>query len=172
MFKHAIAFAGLMAVALSTGQALAASTSATFQVKLTVTAACSVTAGATSDISLGSVASTATNVAGSNSIKVTCTKSTPYSIGLRPSNGNSAGAGVMLRAGGTAGVAADEVAYNLYSNLAHTAVWGNDVTAGTGNVVLGTGSGAEASHTVYAVAPSANSAAGTYADTVTVTINY
>ena len=44
--------------------------------------------------------STATNIAGNNSISVSCSNTTPYYIGLLPSNNNSAGAGMMSGTGG------------------------------------------------------------------------
>ena len=169
MFKHAIAVASLMAAVLSSGQAAAATATADFQVKLTITAACSVVAGTASDINLGSHASTESNIANSNNIKVTCTKNTPYTIGLAPSNGNATGAGVMTRTT----TPTDTVAYQLYSDSNHATVWGNNAAVGVvANGVGDTGTGAEKSHMVYAVVPSANSSAGNYVDTVTVTVNY
>lgn len=169
MFKHAIALASLTAVALFAGQAIAASpATTTFQVKLNIEAACTVAA---SDVDFGTHDSSDRNIRSSSNIKVTCTKNTPYTIGLLPSNSDATGAGVMLRSGGASTNPADLVAYKLYSDSARQNAWGNSTGAG-GNVVPDIGTGAATTHKVYAVASSANSAAGTYLDTVTVTVNY
>src|SRR5690606_11527013 len=72
----------------------AATATGTFDVLLTIEKSCSVAAGG-SNIDLGTVVSSATNVAGSNTITVTCTKGTPYHIGLAPSGGATDGSGTM-----------------------------------------------------------------------------
>lgn len=172
MFKQVISAVTLAALAVFSGQAMAAdvtspAATATFQVKMTIVKSCSVTAGSTSDIDLGSVLSTAVNVAGSSAISVTCSNQTPYYIGLKPSNGNTDGQGTM------AGPDSRGVPYQLYSDSASTKKWGNTASAtDVGNGVSGIGNGSAKSHTVYAVAPSANFTPGSYADTVYVTINY
>ncbi|HEY9091592.1 Csu type fimbrial protein [Parasphingorhabdus sp.] len=164
--------AALATVMMLSGTAASAATATdTFDVLLTIEKTCSVTAGAGSNIDLGTVASTATNVEGSNSIAVTCTKGTPYFIGLAPTSGNTDGSGLL--ASTTAGNA-DEVPYQLQQTAgAGGTVWGNTATdTSVGNGVTGTGSGAAQSHTVYANAPSANFTADDYRDTVTVNVNY
>ena len=167
--------AGVIAALLSPA-AHAATATATFQVQIEIQKSCSVTAGAGSNIDLGTVASTATNSAGSNTISVNCTKSTPYFIGLAPSAGNggtNSGSGAMASTGGVAGNT-DKVAYQLRSTTGSSGtVWGNTATTTVvGNGVAGTGTGAAQTHTVYATVPTANYTADAYADTVTVTVNY
>ena len=164
------------AVALIPVSATAATATGTFQVQIEIQKACAVTAGAGSNVNVGAVASTASNSAGSNTISVTCTKSTPYFIGLAPSAGNggtNSGSGSMAGTGGIPGNT-DKVPYQLRSTAgAAGTVWGNTATTSTvGNGVAGTGNGAAQSHTVYATVPSANFAADSYSDTVTVTVNY
>jgi spore coat protein U-like protein len=154
----------------------AATATATFQVQIDILKSCAVTAGAGANVNVGSVASTATNSAGSNTISVNCTKSTPYFIGLAPSaanGGTNSGSGAMASTGGVAGNT-DKVAYQLRSTAGVSGtVWGNTATTSTvGNGVAGTGNGSAQSHTVYATVPSANFTADSYADTVTVTVNY
>lgn len=127
------------------------------------------------DISLGPVYSTATNVAGNDTISVTCTKGTPYFIGLAPSvanGGNDSGLGAMASSSG--GGNTDKVPYQLRSTAgAAGTIWGNTATTSSvGNGVTATGSGTAQSHTVYATVASANYTADTYKDTVTVTVNY
>ena len=150
--------------------ALADTVSATFQVTMTIQKACTVTAGAPSNIALGTVAATATNVAGNNTITVNCSKTTPYFIGLAPSNANTAGLGAMSGTGANA----DKVPYQLRSATGTSgAIWGNTATAtSVGNGVAGTGSGANQTHTVYVTVPSANFTPDTYNDVVTVNVNY
>src|SRR6185312_15041634 len=115
------------------------------------------------------VASSAVNTSGSNNIAISCTKNVPYYIGLAPSNGNTAGAGVMSGAGGNT----DKVPYQLHSVSAAGPIWGNTATSRTvGNGVQGTGTGAAQSIPVFATAPSANFTPDTYSDTVTVHVNY
>ncbi|KQW59599.1 spore coat U domain-containing protein [Variovorax sp. Root411] len=159
-------------LALTATSAVLAATSpatATFQVLITVAKACSVTAGSTSNINFGTVDSTATALSATNNISVTCSKSTPYNIGLLPSNNNTAGAGVMspLVAG------PDTVAYQLRSVSATGSVWGSTATdIAVGNGVAGTGTGAAQTIPVFATVASANVTPGAYADTVTVQVNY
>lgn len=142
----------------------------TFQVSITIQKACTVTAGAASNISLGTVASTATNTLGNNTITVYCSKSTPYFIGLAPSNSNTAGSGTLA---GTAGNT-DTVPYQLSSTAGPSGtVWGNTATTSSaGNGVSGTGTGVNQTYSVYVTVPSANYKPDTYTDTVTINVNY
>lgn len=144
--------------------------SSTFHVTMTITKACAVTAGGGSDIALGSHAATDTNIAGNNTISVNCSKTTPYFIGLAPSNANTGGAGTM---GGT-GSNTDKVPYQLRSTSGLTGtIWGNTATdSAVGNGVGGTGTGANVSHTVYVTVPGANYTPDSYSDTVTVNVNF
>ncbi|HEY9133917.1 MAG TPA: spore coat protein U domain-containing protein [Dyella sp.] len=149
---------------------------ATFQVLMTIQKACSVTAGASSNINLGTVDSTAVDTTGSNTISVTCSKATPYFVGLAPSaanGGTTTGSGAMSTADALPGNT-DKVPYQLTSTPGPSGtVWGNTATSTTvGNGVAGTGTGTAQSLTVYATAPSANFTPDSYADTVTVNVNF
>ena len=169
--KRRTLYVGLALVsAIAATPALADTASATFQVTMTIQKACTVTAGAPSNIALGTVASTATNVAGNNTITVNCSKTTPYFIGLAPSNADTAGLGAMSGTGANT----DKVAYQLRSTAgASGTIWGNTATAtSVGNGVAGTGTGANQTHTVYVTVPSANFTPDTYSDVVTVNVNY
>lgn len=131
-----------------------------------VTAACSVTAA---NIGLGSVASSAINVTGSGILTIECNSGTKYYVGLAPSNGSTTGAGTMTGSAGNN----SKVPYQLYQNSANTIVWGNTATStSAGNGESGTGTGNTQGFTVYVLMPSANYPSDTYADTVTVTVNY
>ena len=140
----------------------------TFQVLMTITKACSVTA---TNLTFTTSASTATNVAESTAgtVTVTCSKNTTYTVGLAPSAANGGTANGTGSMNGT-GANTDKVPYTLYSNAAHTTVWGN--TVGT-NTIAGTGTGlAQAALSVYGIVPSANFTPDNYSDTVTVNVVY
>ncbi|MGV8803810.1 MAG: Csu type fimbrial protein [Polaromonas sp.] len=154
------------------GVAGAATATANFQVLMKINKACTVTAGSSSNIQIGAVAGVDSNSGsnnGTSNISVTCSKTTPYNIGLLPSNTNTAGAGVMA---GTSGNT-DTVPYQLNSGSATGPVWGNTATATVvGNGVAGVGNGSAQTIPVFATAPSANFTPDSYTDTVTVTVNY
>jgi spore coat protein U-like protein len=167
LFKKTLLATALLAFGGFSVAAMAATTSDTFDVKLTITAACSVTAGLGSDIDFGSQSSTATNLAQTNNISVTCSKTTPYDIGLLPSAANS---GTANGTGNMASVSTtDDVPYALWQDSSHTTVWGNTVST---NTLQNTGTGSAQSIPVFATVASANFAPGTYLDTVTVTVTY
>lgn len=161
----ALAFVGAAAAAPASNPA-----TATFQVKMTIQKACSVTAGSTSDINLGTVESTAINQTGNNTISITCSKTTPYTIGLLPTTtgGTANGTGFMISTTAPL-VNTDKVPYSLYSDSGNTTSWGN--TIGT-NRVSSAGTGAAKTHTVYAKNIDANYTPDSYADTVTVSVSY
>ena len=143
-----------------------------FSVNALLIKSCTVTAGAASNIQVGpasGVPADSVSSSGTNNIGVTCSAGTAYYIGLSPSNGNTAGAGVMSGTGGNT----DKVPYQLRSVSTSGPVWGNTATATTvGNGVAGTGTGVAQSVSVFAVAPSADFMPDNYTDVVTVTVNY
>lgn len=155
-----------------TAVANAETVSDTFQVRITIEKSCTVTAGSASDIDLGAHPATDTDIAGNNTISVNCSKTTPYFIGLLPSNADTTGAGEMSSTSG--GGNTDLVPYQLRSTagMAGT-IWGDTATAtAVGNGVAGTGTGNAITHTVYATVASANFTPDSYADTVTVHVNF
>ena len=154
------------------GAAGATTVSDTFQVKMVIENSCTIAAGTASDIDLGTHPATDTNIAGSNTITVNCSKTTPYYIGLAPSNADTGGAGVLSSTSG--GGNTDQVPYQL-RQTAGTAgiIWGDTATAtAAGNGMAGTGTGADQTNTVYVTVPSADYTPDSYADTVTVHINF
>jgi spore coat protein U-like protein len=145
--------------------------SASFTVSATMQKACQVSAGSASNINLGSVPFNATNTAANGHIGITCSNGTPYFVGLKPSNGSTNGAGTMH---GTLAGNTDLVPYQLRSGTGTAgAPWGNTATStSVGNGQSGIGDGANQSMTVYATVASANFRPDSYADTVTVSVNY
>lgn len=172
IFTRSLLPCALLAI---TPLANAAVSTGTFQVKITIQKTCNISAGSASDINLGAVATTALNTTGNNTFNVTCTKLTPYFIGLAPSaanggtpNGSGTMSSVLNFAKNT-----DKVPYQLNQTTATGPVWGNTATStAVGNGVTGVGTGASQSYTVFATAASADFNPDDYADTVTVNVNY
>lgn len=140
-----------------------------FDASATVTKNCNITAP--KDINFGTVNSTEVNLQGQTSFNVTCTKDTPYNIGLMPSNKNSLGKGSMKAAqpGNT-----DSVPYQLRSHAGMNGeVWGNTATSqNPGNGISGRGSGLAQKYDVYATVDSADYRAGEYKDKVIINVHY
>lgn len=168
MKKPSLVAVAVLALSMS-GVVFADTSTATFQVLITIEKACSVTAGAGSNIDFGTVNSSATALSASSSIGVTCSKSTPYNLGLLPSNNSTTGAGVMSPV--IAGP--DTVPYQLHSVSASGPVWGSTATPlAVGNGVAGIGTGLVQSIPVFATVAGVNVTPGAYADTVTVQVNF
>jgi spore coat protein U-like protein len=139
-------------------------TSAPFMVSASVVAGCTVTAN---DLSFGTASLLSSNVDSTSSVSVTCTSGLGYAVGL--SQGTTPGGTTTTRLMKHAS-AASTVPYGMYSDAARTANWGNS----TSDDVNGTGTGSAVNHTVYGRVPAQGVApeAGSYSDTVTVTITY
>lgn len=143
--------------------------SPTFQVTATVPAICRASATA---LGFGTYSQGDGDVDSTSTISVRCTTGTGFTVGLNP--GATTGATVSTRAMLNG---ANQLAYSLFRDAARTQNWGQ--TIGT-DTVAGTGAGiAPASAvalTVYGriVDSTANQGvpAGSYADTVTVTVTY
>ena len=175
--KKLLPFAALATALTCAAVAAPNPATATFQVQIKINKACSVAAGAASNIDFGTQDASATALAANSTFNVTCSKNTPYFIGLAPSNANTTGLGSMaaLNIAPVTGNT-DSVPYQLRSAAgAAGAIWGDTATGTTiGNGVSGTGNGAAKTHTVYATIPgtSANVTPDSYADTVTIHVNY
>lgn len=137
---------------------ITSSPQAPFTVEATFAKNCTVT---TQSVNFGSVGVLGANVDATGQVRVTCTQSTDYSAGL--SVGSFTPTTRRMVKGG------EFITYGLYSDAGRTQGWGD--TAGT--MPTGTGSGVTQNYTVYGrVAPQATPSAGTYSDTVVVTITY
>lgn len=162
MTKYLVGTAALAAMLGATPAFAQQSTQ--FQVTLTIQAECRLTSA--SDLAFGNTGVIQTAITSTSSIGVQCTNTTPYNIGL--SAGAGAGATVDTRRM-TSGAGAT-VAYQLFRDAGRTQIWGN--TVGT-NTLAGTGNGAVQTLTVYgSVPPQTTPAAGSYTDTVQVTVTY
>lgn len=152
--------AALMAVALPAASSTTRTT--TFQVSLVISDDCAISANA---LSFGTNGVLSANINQSTTLNVTCTNTTPYSVGLDAGSVSGSTVNVRLLGNGSA-----TVQFQLYSDSAHTTLWGN--TVGT-NTVGGTGTGSAQSLTVYGVVPAQiTPVANTYTSTVTASVTF
>lgn len=175
-FKKQLLLAAVLFVTSGFASAIAGDATATFQVLMVIQKACSVSAGASSNINLGTVSSTAVNTTGSNTFTVNCSLTTPYYIGMAPSaanGGNTTGGGNMISTTNPV-TNSSKIPYQLSSTAGPSGTpWGNTATTtSVGNGVAGIGTGLAQTLTVYATAASANFTPDSYADTVTINVNF
>lgn len=117
------------------------------------------------DIDLGPRPASEKDITSNSTIGVTCTNTTPYNIGLAPSNSSLNGNGLMKGSDGN-----PSVPYQLQSTDGVGGTpWGNKVME---NVVTKEGSGQFQPQTVYVNVPSADFKPDKYSDTVTINVNY
>ena len=137
--------------------ATAATDTNNFDAVITVVDSCDANVATIGDLDFGNRTYADTNIDTSTDITVKCTTGATYDIGL-------SGSGSMTD--GTS-----NVAYVMYSDGGRTSVWGDTVGVDT---VSDTGNGSNQSHTVYGRVASIPSTAqaGSYTDTVTVTVTY
>jgi spore coat protein U-like protein len=134
----------------------------TFQVSLVISNDCEISATA---LSFGTSGVLSANINQSTTLSVTCSNTTPYSVGLDAGSVSGSTVATRLLNNGAA-----TVQFQLYSDAAHTTIWGN--TIGT-NTVSGTGTGSAQSLTVYGVVPAQiTPAANTYTSTVTASVTF
>lgn len=120
------------------------------------------------DLDFGDTGSLATAINGQTSISLNCPANTTWRLGLN--NGNHALSGQRRMAG----PAGNFVGYELYRDAGRTQRWGNDLAGGSD---VASGSGPSQSNPlvlpVYGQVPAqAPVAAGTYSDTITITLEY
>lgn len=160
------ATAAAAAFAVAAVPASAASTTSSLTVDATVTANCSVT---TTAVSFGSVnVLSGTNADAPGGLSVTCTNGTAWSASADAGVGTGASLATRKMASG-----ANLLNYALYTDSARTTVWGDAATTATVKF-SGTGTGAAQASTIYGRIASGQTSvpAGSYADTVTVTVTY
>lgn len=140
----------------------AATTDANMPVTITIENACEISTAPT-PLDFGTHGVLSANVDSTSTIYVTCTTGASYDIGLNGGGSGDIAARVMT-------LGAEDVGYQLYQDTTRTTVWGNTVDTDT---VASTGTGTEQQFTVYGrVPPQATPTAGTYTDTVLVTVTY
>jgi spore coat protein U-like protein len=157
--------AGAALAALVPTAAMADTASSTLGVSATVTENCTVS---TAPVAFGSVNTlSGGNVDATGGVTVTCTNGTPWAAAASAGTGSGASMATRKMVSG-----ANTLNYTLYTNAARTSVWG-DGTASTATVA-NTGTGSSQTFTVYGrvMSGQASVSAGSYSDTVSVTISY
>ncbi|MCA1324012.1 spore coat U domain-containing protein [Herbaspirillum sp. alder98] len=161
--NNRIVAASIAAIVLATSapQSFAATATGSLTISANVVAACTVVGSA---IAFGAYTQAVVNQTGG--ITVLCTNGTAYNVGLDAGTG----AGATTAARKMTGSGGGTLNYALYRDSGRTNNWGS--TIGT-DTLTGTGSGLIQSLTVYGqVAAAQTPLAGTYSDTVTVTLTY
>jgi len=157
--KASIGLAMLMAAAICL-PASAATTDGSIAVSASVQATCVITA---TPLAFGTYTGIQTD--NTATVTITCTKTTPYTVGLNAGLGT--GATITARSMTGAGVALN---YGLFTDTNRTNNWGNTATT---NWAAGTATGTSQALTVYGrVAAGQFVAPGAYTDTVTATVTY
>jgi len=162
-FKRAIALAATLA--LFPAAAHAGTATSNLSVTATVTANCTVSTAA---VAFGNVNTiSGSNVDGSGGITVTCTNGTTWTAAAGVGSGTGATfASRKMASGGNL------LNYSLYTDSGRTSIWGD---GSAGNVTIGgAGNGAAQNVTVYGrvAAGQTSVPAGSYSDTVSVTVTY
>ena len=164
-FCHVAAMAVMAVMAASVNTASAGTVTTTFQVTANVVAQCSITAA---DLAFGAVNPVGGNVDQTTTLTVKCTKDSSYTVGLNGGTTTGSTIASRLMANG-----ANTMQYQLYSDSARSAIWGN--TSGSWVSGTGLGMGTGQALVVYGRVPSGqtNLAVGSYAEpTITVTVTY
>lgn len=168
IYKKLVTVAFVM-IALKTGALMAATATTNMSVSATVVNSCTISAGSMSFGSYDPVVTNAsTNLDQNATLTVTCTNQAATTItlgqGSNAAGGSTDAAPARRLANGT-----NYLSYALYQDASRNTVWGN--TVGTSNAYTGTGSSSSVS--VYGRVTSAqNVPAGSYTDTVVVTITF
>lgn len=136
----------------------------------TISANCNI---GVSTMNFGSVSSISANIDSTATITAQCTNTTPYSIGLN-NGANASGSQNRMRLGATT----NYINYEIYTDSARTHLWSTTTsttscTGGTSTCVLATGTGSNQTVTIYGRVPAQSlPAAGTFTDTVVVTVTF
>jgi len=173
MKKHKTLVKFISAVVIFSGMLLtpftgkAATSTSNLAVTLTVTANCTISA---TSLPFGTTSSLATVLNQTGSLGVTCTNTTPYTVGLDGGNVVASTVAIRLMAGTSTGNTTTTVPYQLYADAARTTIWGNT----TGAWMAGVGNGGTQTLTVYGQVPVAaiTPKPDLYSSTVVATITF
>lgn len=155
----------LAALALISTSAMADTITTTFPVTAEIASTCNTVTATALDFGQYDPISGSVKDA-SSEIDVTCTNGTSFQIYLNGGvNGN------ITQRKLKADNSTDTLDYNLYTDAARSTVWGDD---NTGSSVADTGTGSAVKKYVYGriAASQTGSSTDTYADTITVTVDY
>jgi len=141
----------------------AATATGSFTAQITIEGACIV--ATTNSLNFGNAGVISANIDQATTFQVQCTSGTAYDVGLNA--GTGAGANTTTR---KMTFGSDTVDYQMFSDVNRTVNWGDDFLIDT---VGDTGDGSPQTFTIYGrVPPQATPGAGTYTDTVTITVQY
>ena len=167
MRRHIAGLIAGLASLTAVGGAQALTTTGNFNVKITIIANCVVSA--TDMLFPVTTGVLNANIDQTSVISVTCTNTTPYSVGIEV---GANGGGTVITRKMKGGPTNELISYALFSDSGRTTNWGNTLATGwqTGT---GNGSTTPQTYTVYGrVAPQATPTPGNYADVVQVTVTY
>lgn len=126
--------------------------------------------GTISSLEFGTSGFIAASIDAATSVSLTCTRTTPFKVGLGP--GSAAGATTSSRKMTRTAPPLSTVDYGLYRDPARTQNWGNDTAGGT-DTANGAGSGTASSYAIYGrVPPQVTPEPGDYQDTVVLTVAF
>jgi spore coat protein U-like protein len=146
----------VLTLGLASTSAFASTTTTTFAVNATVATNCTVSASA---LAFGSYTGAVNNAA--TTVLVTCTNTTPYTLGLNAGTGTLA----TVTARSMTGPASAQLNYGLFTDSGHST---NFATTASTN-----GTGAQQTINVYGQIPAGQFVApGAYADLITATVTY
>ncbi len=120
------------------------------------------------DLNFGTAGLLTSALTASSAVTLNCTNQAPWTLALSTGSGSGATFSnrLLTRSGGT-----QTVGYNLYTSSAYTTVWGDGT--GSSSTVAGTGTGLAQSTTVFGRVPAQTTPqAGTYSDSIIVTVTY
>ena len=148
---------------LLAGNASAQTATGNFEVRMVVEDQC--TLESTETLDFGTTGVWTANIDGSANLVVKCTNGTAYNIGLDFGNNGTSASDLKMSNG-----AGGQILYGLYQDSGYSMSWGNTV----GATYSGTGTGSPVTVPVYGRVPPPTGSvmAGTYTDTITVTVTY
>ncbi len=162
MGKSSLYLCAAAMLLLAAPAAQAATASGSFNVQVIIQETCTVTSPTSTLLDFGTQTLLNANVDAQTNISVQCTSGTDYDVSLD----NGLNTSRRMRQGATS----NYVDYELYTNNTRTTIW--PTTAGTAPYA-NTATGASQSITVYGRIPAQTTPpAGTYTDTVAITVTY
>jgi spore coat protein U-like protein len=163
--KPALPAATILAAAAFAAPTYATTAGSTLSISAAITANCTVSTSAVAFGNVNTLSGSAVDASGS--IIVTCTNGTAWSAAAGPGGGSGSTVAARAMTSGS-----NLLNYSLYSDSGRTTLWGDGTLSTT--AITGTGSGSAQTSTIYGrVASGQTSApAGSYTDTVAVTVTY
>lgn len=154
---------------MAAGSAYAATATSQFQVTASVAANCSITSTNLAFLAYDPIVTNLTSPLNqTGSVSVSCTKGAPIEVGLDQGTYHANATGTTRAMKEAASV--NYLSYELYTDSGHVTVWNN--VAPNWAIWTSTGKTAHA-FTIYGQVPAAQDVAiGSYADTITATVNF